>query len=387
MIALIRAELRKNWKTKKFLVAILCFVIYMACSYIFCLQKDQAYYHEQTQNLIYENTVTGSISGTLLMQLQNTPYDEEPEGLRESFNLWKTAHDEVYRWTMLRQADEYYGFDLVGDAAYLRSKAMIAVRTSDLYKKELEGSGQSIRDVQDDLDYFTYLKKHKMPMYRTPYEPNLLNFIVQLFQNETIILLIMVSAFFIIDQICQDFECGSYKNIYALPWKRSTIMSAKVISSLVMITIAFFVALILFSWVPLMQYGVGSIQYPYVFDHMLITYLPLLGKMIPFVLLIMLFYMTVCVIAANVFKNTTNTLLFMTGILLVVYLGVQFFGLHNPWITWLPFFYIYPFDVVFEGYDYAYLVCMVISLVAVALMYLFFWRKMEKVDFKGSDAS
>lgn len=387
MIALVKAELRKNWKTRKFLVAVLCFLIFMGCSYSFCQQKEQKYYDDQTQQLHYEYTITGGIAGSLIAQLQLIPFDEEPPGMRERSKIWGAAADEIYRLANLRQAEEYFGYDKITDASYKRAESLVTLLTHKLYEKELDGSGLTLLDVRDDLTYYSYMKEHQIDMYRTPYEPNLLNFIMMLFENEMIILLIMVSAFFLIDQICQDYDYGSYKNVYTIPCKRSTIMSAKVISSLIMITVSFFAALLLFSWIPYIQYGLGSIEYPYMRNHELLTYLPLLVRTIPFVMVILLFYMTICALAANLFKSTTNTLLFMSGILLMVYLGVQFFGLHHPLITWLPFFYIYPLDVVFGGYDYSYWICIVAGILSIIVLYLIFCRTMEKMDLKGSDAS
>lgn len=387
MIALIKAELRKNWKTRKFLVAVLCFLIFMGCSYSFCLQKDQEYYDDQTQQLHYENSIAQPLAKMLMNELQATAFEKEPPGLRERAYMWYDAAEEINRWAMLRQSGDYFGYEKITDAANRHSNVVISLRTNEWYQQELDGSGQTLQDVKDDQKYFSYMKEHQINMYSTPYEPNLLNFIMMLFENEMIILLIMVSAFFLIDQICQDFDYGSYKNVYAIPCKRSTIMSAKVISSLIMISVSFFVALLLFAWIPYIQYGVGSMEYPYMRNHQLLTYLPLLTRTIPFVIVILLFYMTICVLVANLFKSTTNTLLFMSGILLIVYLEVQFFGLHHPLLTWLPFFYIYPLDVIFGGYDYSYWVCIAAGILSVIILYLIFCQKMEKTDLKGSGES
>lgn len=387
MIALIKAELRKNWKSGRFLVAFLCFLIFMSCAYIYCLQKDQEYYDDETMNIHYENTLVGDISQSNISKLQWMPKEEEPLGFREKTYLLLEASDYISSWANYRQAVEYFGYDKVTNVAYLRSKSLVSVLTNKYYDNELEGIGLTLSNLKDDVKYYGYMKDHDISMYHSPYEPNLLNFIIQLFQNEMMILLIMVSAFFLIDQICQDFDNGSYKNIYAMPVKRSAIMGAKVISSLLMISVSFIIAFVLFAWIPFTQHGLGITEYPYRHNHELLTYIPLLMKVIPFVLVQLLFYMSICMIAATLFKNTTNTLLFMAGVLLMVYLGVQFFGLHNPWITWLPFFYIYPFDVIFGSYDYSYWFCMVAGLVSVVALFVFFWRKLEHVDLKGSDAS
>lgn len=387
MIALIKAELRKNWKSGRFLVAFLCFLIFMSCAYIYCLQKDQEYYDDETMNIHYENTLVGDISQSNISKLQWMPKEEEPLGFREKTYLLLEASDYISSWANYRQAVEYFGYDKVTNVAYLRSKSLVSVLTNKYYDNELEGIGLTLSNLKDDVKYYGYMKDHDISMYHSPYEPNLLNFIIQLFQNEMMILLIMVSAFFLIDQICQDFDNGSYKNIYAMPVKRSAIMGAKVISSLLMISVSFIIAFVLFAWIPFSQHGLGIVEYPYRHNHELLTYIPLLMKVIPFVLVQLLFYMSICMIAATLFKNTTNTLLFMAGVLLMVYLGVQFFGLHNPWITWLPFFYIYPFDVIFGSYDYSYWFCMVAGLVSVVALFVFFWRKLEHVDLKGSDAS
>lgn len=387
MIALIRAELRKNWKTKKFLIAILCFLCFMACSYILCLQKDTRYHQEKALDLHYEYAVADSVGGELLFQMSSMKVEEEPPTMRASYNLWQKAYQLTYDFIYLRQAPEYFGDDVVTRGMYDQSKAIYDVRTSPYYKNELDASERSLQDVKNDIHVYTYLRKHKINAYSSPYEPTLANFIVQLFQNEAIILLIMVSAFFIIDSICHDFDSGSYKNVYIVPLKRSRIMGAKVVSSIMMISLSFIISLLLFSLIPLFQHGMGSFQYPYMLHDQMILYAALLGKLFPFLLLVLVFYMAVCVLAASIFKNTTNAMLCMSGVLLIVYLSVQFFGIHNSLITWLPFYYLYPLDIISGGYDYSLLFCYLFCVAALICVVLFYHRKLEKVDLKGSDAS
>lgn len=386
MIALIRAELRKNWKTGRFFIAILCFLCFMTCSYLLCIQKDRAYKNEQTLVLHYEHTVSSDIASTLLLQLQYTPYDQEEPGMRERYKQWNEVYNNVKDFAFLRQAPEYFGYDTIANGAYKRSKSVLEMCHSDIYDGELDESGQDVQDVQNDVTYYSYLAEHNISMYSTPYEPTLLNFILLLFQNETMILLIVVTAFIIADQICHDFDCGVYKTIYTSSLTRSNIMSAKIINSFLLILCSFIVALSLFAIIPISQHGFGSLQYPYILQDNLITYLPLLMCVIPFVLMVLIFYLSICTIVATLLKNTTNTLLFVSGILIGVYFIVQFFGFDLPYITWLPIFYLYPLDIVSGGYSFSYLICSIICLFSIVMMYIFSIKTLEHIDLQGNEA-
>lgn len=386
MIAFIRAEMRKNWKTGKFLIAILCFLCFMTCSYLLCIQKDHSFREEQTQVLHYERSIISSIASSLEMQLQYTPYDQEEPDLRERYDLWKATNLATIDYAIYRQAPEYYGYDKVADVAYASSKAILELQENEFYDGEIDESGKTLQDVQNDVAYYAYLNEHQMSMYSTPYEPTFLNFILQLFQNETMMLLIIVTAFIITDQICFDFDCGSYKTIYTSSLSRSNIMSAKIINSLILILISFIIALLLFAFIPITQHGFGSLQYPYMLNNNLITYVPLLMHIIPFVLLVLVFYLSICTMIATILKNTTNTLLLMSAILLGVYFIVQFFGYDVPYITWLPIFYIFPMEIVSGGYHFSYLTCSIICLLSIVVMYIISIKKLEHIDLQGNEA-
>lgn len=383
----LRAELRKSWKTKKFMNAILCFLAFMSCSYIFCIQKDLQYNQELVLTLHYQNRVTNEKAGELLFELQHTPVELEKPGMRERYNLLAESNQASYSWSMERQAPTYFGWDKITKAAHLSFVELNDLMISDYYEGELDDGEQSLQDVEDNLAYYTYLVEHDIPMYSSPYQPTLLNFFVQIFQNETMILFIMIAAFIMADQICHDFDHGTYKLLYALPLSRMKVMCIKVCNAMIIMIIAFILAFLIFAAIPLLQQGLGSFNHPYMVNHTIISYLPLCMKMIPLTLLVMLFYMSVCTLLSTTFKNTTNTLLIMSGILLMVYLSGQFFGLHNQMITWLPFFYLYPLEIISGGFDFSYVWCCIICILMIVMMIIYFNRRLEKRDLKGSEAS
>lgn len=387
MRALIHAELRKNWKTHRFLTAFLCFLIFMGCAYSFCEQRDSAYHQEEAQELHYENMIIQPLAGYLRHKIQYTKESQETKELRERYTMWDAAATSATAYAIDRQDLENVGRESLTYSAYRYAQAIYHARTSPYYADELIESSYSLQYIKDQMQYYSYMQKHGIFLYTSPYEPTLANFVVQLFQNETLILLIIIFAFFIIEQICQDFDHGTYKNVYALPYRRSSIMAAKIISAILMLISAFIASILVFGWIPLLEHGAGSLQYPYVVNGTLMTCLPYLGLMVLFTLGVLLFYMAICVLCANVFRNTTNAMLCMSGVLFVVYLCVQMFGMHNPIVTWMPFFYLFPMEITIGSFDYSYLFCMGICIITLAALYILYHKMLEQIDLEGSEAS
>lgn len=382
MIALIRAELRKNWKTKKFLIAILCFICLMACSYFMCLRKGQVYHYEEGRQLADNFRSYSSKTEELKKKLSTYKTEAaEPTGLRKEYETWKEAAEASQNYLYMRQSPEYFGWDKITESMERYSRAINALSA---YAYEV--SEEERLDFKNDVTLYTYMLEHGIDAYSSPFEPNFMNFIVQMFQNESIILLIIIAAFFIVEQICQDFDYGSYKNIYIVPYKRSAIMSAKIISATIMMAISLVVSFIVFSCVPLMTYGLGSAQYMYIFNHQLVGYFSYMARVVSLLMLILVFYMAFCVILSNIFKNVSNAMLAVAGTLIAVYLCVKFFGL-NPIFAWLPLFYLYPMEIAFAMYPYPWYVCVGLCMAALFGMYMLFRYRLEKADLKGSEAS
>lgn len=382
MSLLIKAELRKLLKTKKFFIAIVAFLCLMACSYALCLQKGEAYHYEEGRQLTQNYRLYNARSKELKQELKTyKTVKDEPKGLRKEYEIFTEAAQASSDYLYMRQAPEYFGWKNITKGLNRYSKALQAVEA---YQPKI--SQQEAQDLKNDITLYSYLQEHDIQVYSSPFEPNLMNFFVQMFQNDSIILLIIISAFFIIDQICQDFDYGSYKNVYIVPLPRAKIMASKIISAAIMMILSLILAFAIFSFVPMMTYGIGSAQYMYIFNHQLVGYFSYMAKVLPFLLLIVLVYLTSCVLLSNLFKNTTNTMLVMAGTLIAVYLCVKFFGLH-PSFTWLPLFYLYPMEIMFGIYPYPWYICVMFSVITLILMYVFFKYRLEKADLKGSEAS
>lgn len=387
MIVLVQAELRKCWKTRKMIIAMLCFSSFMGCAYLFSMQRNEQTHQIESMQLGQENMIAGTLFTDLEREIQNTPESKVTPKLRARFEMWKEAGEASYDYSMLRQAPEYFGWDKISAASLRRCNALQDIFSSEYYQGEFDNTMVTKESVERDIEYFNYLKEHNLQMSYSIYEPNLCNFIMQIFQNETMVLLIIISAFFLVDQLCQDFDYGSYKNIYITPKKRTHLMIAKVLSSLCMNAIAFVVALALFSIIPLSQHGFGSLIYPYMLNGQMILFITLFMKTMGLMLLVLLFYLSICVIGAVVFKNTTNTLLLMSGLIVFVYLCFKLFGMQIPILSWIPLFYLFPYEIITNQYMVPLWLCITICIVSIILMYIAFHKYIETSDLEGSAAS
>ena len=151
--------------------------------------------------------------------LQNTPVEKEKPGQREEAYGWCNVTDNVSSWTYLRQAPEYFDWHNTNAYAIGRAETLLALMDRGYYHDELKGYGVTRKTLETDRAYYRYFEAQDIPPYTTPYEPNLLNFILQMFQHDTMLLLMVVVSLLMADQICHDYDSGTHKTIYRFPEK------------------------------------------------------------------------------------------------------------------------------------------------------------------------
>lgn len=384
MVKLVQAELRKSWKMHRFLMAVLCFLCFMGCAYAFDIHKGLAYHYQETPNIRLNYDVARNRFVELNTIVKFSPADQITPEIREKRDLWEDTYNKIYRYLLLRQ--EYEGYtDRITQVAYDSAASIYDMRTHAYYEGEFEETGITLKQVKLEKEYYQYMLEHDIVMYENGNEPTVCNFLIYMFQNETMILFVIIAAFFLVDAICSDFDGNCYTLVYTQPHSRIRMMCAKVISVLIMLTLSFVAAFVLFSPWLLFQHGFGYLDYPYIVGNEILSYGQFLGRIALLVIMTLLFFAAVCVIAANVFKNTTNTLLLIAALLIVQYLVNMFFKVHL-WYGWLPIFYLEPFEIVMGNYPLSSFACMGICLAFIIVLWLLFVKVIKWLDLKGSEA-
>ena len=316
--------------------------------------------------------------------LQNTPVEKEKPGQREEAYGWCNVTDNVSSWTYLRQAPEYFDWHNTNAYAIGRAETLLALMDRGYYHDELKGYGVTKKTLDTDRAYYRYFEAQDIPPYTTPYEPNLLNFILQMFQHDTMLLLMVVVSLLMADQICHDYDSGTYKAIYSQPISRKKLIIAKVSAAAAVILLTLPAALAVFSVVPLSAYGMGSSAYPYiVHTYDVVSWTWLLQRILPFSLLVILFYMTVAALLASWQKTISNTMLCIGSLLILIYFLIRIFGYSIPLFSWIPFFYIYPMEIAAHDFTLDLLPCTILCIAGSLVFFLLHIFIIEKRDLEG----
>lgn len=384
MRALLYAEIRKSWKAKRFLAAVLGFLCFFAVVYAISAQKGKAYEDALIMQLHYENPVADNRCQMLMHILQYTAKKDETPTQKEEAYLWCDIQDATSAWTNMRQSRDY--FDWHDTVRYANERA--------LGYQKLQKLGQSMDVVKElgitkdtlrrDHAYYTYFLDHDIQPYTSPYEPTLLNFLFQIFQQDTMLLLLLVVSVLMADQICHDYESGTYKLIYSMPISRSTLMIAKMLTASFVIVLSFTIALLLFSILPLVQHGLGSMQYPYIVrEYELASWSSIMSKAVPLSMLVVLCYMCAAAWLASWQKTVANTLLCIDSLLIIIYFIMRMFGNSFFLFSWIPFFYLYPLEIAAQEYAASSTQCLIICALWLPLLFIGSVHRINRFDLEG----
>ena len=162
-------------------------------------------------------------------------------------------------------------------------------------------------------------------LYSSPYEMNGFNYLARAFDGILYIFVIMLLYLFISDCYTKEMEQGSYKFYMTTPYKRTTIILAKIITvvsfSLFLLGLSLGIGFLVFSFLN----GIGDIQYPYIIGKNLTTpcgkYLIKLGAMVTIsiiTLIVSFFYFSLYT------KKQTTLIAIGSCILLCVYFYLCF---------------------------------------------------------------
>lgn len=384
MHKILGAELRRSWKGKRLLAAVLCFLCYFGAVFVMSLHNQKVYEDDLIMQLHNENTIIGGKCGELLFTLQRTPNDQEKPGQREEMQAWCEVGSNVDSWAVERQSPEYFDWQKIYFYAKERATSFLKLMEKGFYHDELADYGVDKKGLQRDEHYWNYFLTHDLKPYESPYEPNLMNFLLQIFQKDTMFLLMVVVSLLMIDQICHDYDCGTYKVIYSLPISRSKLVAGKIISAMLVVLTAFLCALALFSIVPLAVYGVGSTIYPYIVNtYDIMLWGDLMKQIVPFTLLIMLFYMMLAALFASLWKTMSNSMLCMGTLLICVYFAVRIFGNTSLWVSWSPCFYLYPIEIASHNFASSLTSCILITIVWIISAFVLYLQVMKRKDLEA----
>ena len=338
---------KKNW-----LLILACIVLFLFIG-IQNMSLDRQYMEHRLDYLEDE------ADSAMLMR---DDLEKKMTGLDKSSKEWEQLKEEYDYWAWETEASRLlsgyyhnvntvYGEDQkIAELSIQRNQKLIdAIHkeyTGMLYQfstpqREVEESQKEIYIMQKLLDNNKEELKENPSLsflYSSPYEMNGFNYLARAFDGILYIFVIMLLYLFISDCYTKEMEQGSYKFYMTTPYKRTTIILAKIITvvsfSLFLLGLSLGIGFLVFSFLN----GIGDIQYPNIIGKNLTTpcgkYLIKLGAMVTIsiiTLIVSFFYFSLYT------KKQTTLIAIGSCILLCVYFIYALFGLSNVHIVELPF--------------------------------------------------
>lgn len=379
-------ELRKSWKSKHVIILLMAFLCFFAFVYNSCLSNAKKEYRNLLINQRIDNPAIGSRFAELQIEFQFTPVNEVSNELREAYYVWKEIKNNYYDFVLQRYNPLFFENNESVTHAYKFYHTLYESMENNIYKGELDHlEGYSKKEVKTKMQFYKYLLDKDIDPYIYSTDPNLANFIRQILNRDNLFLLIVLSVAFLIYQLTHEIESEAYKQIYTIPKQRWKLIVGKIISNYIMIFISFGIALLLFSIVPITQYGFGSLAYPYFITPTKLEYfMPLLLKSLLIIALLLFLFLLVGTFMSFMAKSFSKALSFTGAILVSVYFAVRLFGNHIAF-SWVPLFYLNVDDIAGGNFAIPYWGCILSLIIGILLLAFINYRYIEKMDMEGSD--
>lgn len=379
-------EIRKSWKSKHIIILLMAFLCFFTFVYTGSLSKAKVEYRNLLINQRIDYPVIASRFYELKAEFEFTPVDEISNELREAYYAWKEMNNNYYDFIVERFDSDYFEDNEVITHAYIFYHELYEIMEKNIYKGELDLlDGYSKKEVKTKMQFYKYLLDKDIDPYILSTDPNLANFIRQILNRDYLFLLIVLSVAFLIYQLTHEIESEAYKPIYTLPKKRCKLIVGKIISNYIMILISFGIALLLFSIVPITQYGFGSLAYPYFITPTKLEYfMPLLLKSLLIIALLLFLFLLVGTFMSFMAKSFSKALSFTGAILVSIYFAVRLFGNHIAF-SWVPLFYLNVDDIAGGNFTTPYWGCILSLIIGILLLAFINYRYIEKMDMEGSD--
>lgn len=385
-LQIIKAELRRNIRNKRILIMLIAFLCFFSFVFISAKNTMETKKYEEKLDIPFVYNPTFLKASELEMQMQYTPADQEPPGLRDEYNLWMSLYKNYQTWVYEHTQESMYGWKSPTKAIYQFNKAILNGMNNGVYKGDLDSQGFTKQQVKANASYYKFFIDHNVRPYVNDYEPNFANFIALLFRANHFIILLILFCIFTLQLITADFDAQTYKIQYSSSVSRNQFMLAKISASLLLCTIAFIAAFALFSVVPITQYGFGSFTYIYQIQTLLSTYASAIPLAILIAITTIILYLSICYLITLFANQFASSLIGLGSIMVIVYFILRLLET-TKLIAYIPLFYIQPFEIAMHQFHINPFVCVCISVVTTILIFIVCAQIIKRKDLKGSDLS
>lgn len=258
MITILKGELYKFIRNRKNILIFALTLIFLAGFVVYTTYREKQFISQRLENLTNEQGIAVSA-----VKIRTLRYKLEPSPeLKAEIDFWKKEESLT---TSLKSHYKFYEKGMVPKIMNWEIERS-ANRITGYQKGYLESYPYSVEErimqMQRTLDTNRYFVEQELVPYETPYTMNGINFLYLLMQDFFPLVFLFIIFLYAIDIYIADLECGSYKLLYSLPYRRGEIFFAKQLTVLMGSMLGTLFAIAIFFAGISLKSGVGDVNYP-----------------------------------------------------------------------------------------------------------------------------
>lgn len=212
----------------------------------------------------------------------------------------------------------------------------LMISNYEFLKINSEGKNYELIDLEYELKEVEYLLEHDILPLKSQYDVVFTNYLVLLFSYPFSIFWMFIIIFLSCTVFTRDYESGFYKTIYSNKFSRMNIYFTKWVATVLFIFILILTQLLFSFLLITIKNDFGSWIYPIRVKSDIVAFKNVLDKIIPNILISILFYITFVILTSIIIKKTDETLIIISVLLIIDTSFRQMIPMENNfWNYWI----------------------------------------------------
>ena len=401
MSKIIKNEFYKFFKSRKNIIIVIMFFVYLLGINFYNLQEYKVHIKETTQ--IYSNRrmqAEGILGQSILLLEKNEKLtSEEKEKLKREIEFYTVERNKllVIAQTYSEDIPEKYRHILIAENDRYNN-ILNGIDDGVIAEDFLRDKRLTIEEMNKQMHFNKYIMDNEIEPMLNPYTMTGANSLAMFLDGNNLIILIFLIALLSVDIYLSEIEEGSYKLSYTQPFMRKSLFLGKIITigiiSLLLIVLGVVLNFIIVS----IFYGIGNMNYPFITNESISSIsfsashgeyiiLPLwkyiimgFGLLLP----ILLFTISLIICISIFSDSSTKTLGFSIMLLVLAFIFNNFLSDQSIVNLIYPYCYLFVRNVIEVNNQSNYLFGILLNGLMAIVLFIMSYNKFVHKDYLGA---
>lgn len=315
---LIEFELLKLLKNKKMIFIVLSCFLFSILFVGYNHYQHNRYVEDMILSLQSDNTIANQkVEYLNKLKVLDEPHKElleywGKEAVSTSYLKIYYSSPKLFEWEdILKQTNSRNSNLIIG-----YQKEYISIYTQSTESK--------IKDLENGTILNNYLLEHNIEPLLSPNYPSASNLIYLLNSKEAMLIMMILFVVSIVDIFSGEIESGAYKLTYTSPYSRIQIIQAKILVSLIFVSILYILIPVFVLIISSIITGYGSLEYPILInilgEFQVIPVVKFIQLSLIYYWFLLIFFVFLCSLIFIFFKESTSIISVFSGLFLIVFL-------------------------------------------------------------------